>query len=162
MPSTRFAQLSRAARRCALAAAVAMSLIAASCGDDDSPTVEDPAEDSSSATTTTTAPTATTEPTATTAPTSQPTLASGPEPGQQYRLTISDFAFTPNPITIKAGVIVAWNNKDSVTHTVTGDKGEFDAELSPGRGYGRAFNTPGTFAYHCKIHTTMTGTITVQ
>lgn len=157
MPSTRFPQLSRVARRCVLAAALMTSLVAASCSDDDSPTVEDPPDDASAVTTTTT-----TAPTSTTAPTTESTSAEGPAPGQQYRLTIEEFAYKPNPITIKPGVIVAWVNKDSVAHTITHDGGEFDTELNPGRGFGRTFGTPGTFNYHCKIHPSMTGTITVQ
>jgi plastocyanin len=77
---------------------------------------------------------------------------------------IDNFAFSPASITVKKGTTVTWTNKDSATHTVTendGQKGPDSADLAQGKTYSFTFDTVGTFKYHCTIHTTMTGTVTV-
>ena len=48
-------------------------------------------------------------------------------------------------------------------HTVTADNGSFDSgNLVTGATYRRAFNTVGTYAYHCIYHDGMTGSVTVN
>jgi len=72
-------------------------------------------------------------------------------------------SFSPNPVTVKVGQTVAWHNADSITHTATADAGAFDAgNIGPG-GTSSAItmSAAGTFGYHCSIHPTMVGTITV-
>ena len=61
------------------------------------------------------------------------------------------------------GEPVTWTNASGVTHTVTSDDGpELDSgPIGPGEAYGHVFEVPGTYAYHCSIHSTMHGTITV-
>jgi plastocyanin len=64
---------------------------------------------------------------------------------------------------VKAGTKVTWTNKDSVTHTVTADKGAFNSgPLSPGNNFSFTFTRAGTYSYHCSIHTSMMATIVVQ
>jgi plastocyanin len=62
------------------------------------------------------------------------------------------------------GTVVWWNNSHG-THTVTSDVGSpevFDSNnVMLGSTFSHTFNTAGTFTYHCKIHTTMHGTIVV-
>jgi plastocyanin len=78
-------------------------------------------------------------------------------------VTIADFAFSPNAITVQAGSTVTWVNNDSVPHTATGDNGEFDTgSIAPGGSATITFDTAGTFAYHCTIHPNMTASITVH
>jgi plastocyanin len=63
---------------------------------------------------------------------------------------------------VKVGTTVTWSNGDAVGHTVTADGGAFDSgTIAPGTSFSRRFGSAGTFAYHCKIHPSMTGTITV-
>ncbi len=69
-----------------------------------------------STSTPTVAPTAT--PTAT--PTPTPTAAATTPPASGGNsVTIANFAFSPQSLTVKAGTKVTWTNNDSVTHTVT-------------------------------------------
>lgn len=77
---------------------------------------------------------------------------------------IRGMAFSPSPILIKVGDTVTWTNMDSVSHTVTSDSGrELDSlTLSTGSTYSHTFASPGTYAYHCKIHTYMKGIVNVQ
>jgi plastocyanin len=78
-------------------------------------------------------------------------------------VTIADFAFSPNAITVQAGSTVTWVNNDAVPHTATGDNGEFDTgSIAPGGSATITFDTAGTIAYHCTIHPNMTASITVQ
>jgi plastocyanin len=78
-------------------------------------------------------------------------------------ITIQNFAFSPNSVTITAGSSVTWTNMDSVTHSATGDNGAFDTGVFAAGGSATiTFDNAGTFTYHCSIHPNMTGTIVVQ
>jgi plastocyanin len=56
---------------------------------------------------------------------------------------------------------VTWTNNDSVAHTVTGT--DFaSSQLAPGSTFSHKFTTAGSFDYHCSIHPSMTGNVTVQ
>ena len=57
---------------------------------------------------------------------------------------------------------MTWTNDDSIPHTVTADDSSFDSSgLVQGKTFSFTFDKAGTFAYHCSIHTTMTGTVVV-
>jgi plastocyanin len=77
-------------------------------------------------------------------------------------VTIANFAFGPASISVPVGSTVTWTNQDSTNHTVTADDGSFDSgPLAPGATFSQTFDTAGTFTYHCAIHSSMKGTITV-
>ncbi len=78
---------------------------------------------------------------------------------------IKGFKFTPPDLVLKAGSKVTWTNADSATHTATGTDGpaEFDSgNMKKGDSFSFTFDEPGTYEYHCEIHSTMKATITVQ
>ena len=79
-------------------------------------------------------------------------------------ITISNFSFSPSSFTAKVGQKVTVINRDSTQHSLTSDNGSFDTGLlSQGQaGSFTAPATPGTYTFHCSIHTTMTGTLIVQ
>ncbi|MHB8606024.1 MAG: CARDB domain-containing protein [Thermoplasmatota archaeon] len=82
--------------------------------------------------------------------------------GATSNVHISGFAFNPSSVTVAIGDSVKWDNQDMVTHTVTADDLSFDSgNLATGATFTQTFTTFGTFAYHCKIHTTMKGTVIV-
>lgn len=122
--------------------------------------------------TTTTAPTSTptTAPTntPTTAPTNTPTTAPASTPttappSTGNSVSIMNFTFSPTTLTVKTGTKVTWTNKDTVTHTVTDDKGAFNSGLlTPGNSFSFTFTQAGTYSYHCNIHHSMMATIVVQ
>ncbi|MGH9261564.1 MAG: cupredoxin domain-containing protein [Acidimicrobiales bacterium] len=77
--------------------------------------------------------------------------------------------FNPATRTVSASTTVTWRNGGGVTHTVTSNPGSgetFDQTVNNGGPFARAFNSPGTFSYHCMIHgsptTGMRGTIVVN
>lgn len=78
-------------------------------------------------------------------------------------VSIANFSFQPPTITIPVGTAVTWTNNDSAGHTVTADDGSFKSDkLGSGATFSQTFATAGTFAYHCSIHPSMTGTVTVH
>ena len=79
-------------------------------------------------------------------------------------ILIKNFSFKPAHITIKRGTKVTWVNKDSTKHTATANKRRsFDSGvLRPGQSYSHTFKTTGTQGYHCQIHPSMMGSVTVK
>ena len=81
---------------------------------------------------------------------------------------IQGMAFSPANRTISVGTTLKWANKDAATHTVTSGvpgtpSGVFDSgNIGTNGTFSFTFSQAGTFKYYCKIHSTMTGTITVQ
>ncbi|MBA2719128.1 MAG: cupredoxin domain-containing protein [Chloroflexi bacterium] len=79
-----------------------------------------------------------------------------------HTVDISGFAFAPRTLTVAVGDTVTWANADAQGHTATADDAAFDTGTIAGNSSKSVtFTTAGTFAYHCAIHTTMTGTLTV-
>lgn len=81
-----------------------------------------------------------------------------------YEVTIQDFAFNPATTTVRRGDIVVFKNMDSEKHTVTSDTGVFDSTIDQGQQWTleTANMAPGTYQFHCSIHTAMKGTIIIQ
>ena len=78
-------------------------------------------------------------------------------------VAIADFAFAPATVTITAGDTVTWTNADPVAHTATAVDSSWDTgEIAEGASASSTVNTPGTYAYLCTPHPTMTGTVVVE
>ncbi|MBI2868570.1 MAG: cupredoxin family copper-binding protein [Chloroflexi bacterium] len=92
-----------------------------------------------------------------------PTLSS-PPPASENSVVMSNFAFVPATITIKAGDTVTWTNNDGTVHTVTSDTpGLFNSgSLAQNATYRRTFASAGTFTYHCTPHPFMQGSVVVE
>src|SRR6476661_2410188 len=67
------------------------------------------------------------------------------QPVATTSVNIQDMAFSPSAITVKKGSTVTWTNKDSVSHTVTGDtSGNMNSDtLAQGDTYTFTFNDTG-------------------
>jgi plastocyanin len=78
-------------------------------------------------------------------------------------VSIVNFNFQPSGLTVAAGTAVTWTNTTTdTTHTTTSNDGVWDSgHLDPGKTFSFTFTRAGTFAFHCNIHPSMTGTITV-
>ncbi len=77
--------------------------------------------------------------------------------------TIQNFAFSPNPIQAKVGDVIGFTNKDSASHTATLDSGSCSTDsIANGATMSLTFTKPGTYPFHCSIHSTMKGTIQVS
>lgn len=79
-------------------------------------------------------------------------------------ITISNFAFHPNALTLPPGkVTLSVANDDSVLHSFTLDDGSVSQDIQPGTTAQVTITVPssGTLGWHCRIHPSMTGTISV-
>ncbi|HWH68891.1 MAG TPA: cupredoxin family copper-binding protein [Candidatus Sulfotelmatobacter sp.] len=90
------------------------------------------------------------------------TLPASSSPGANP-VTIDNFSFTPQTLTVRAGTKVTWVNKDDVPHTVTSvDKRFRSRALDTDEQFSFTFSAPGTYTYYCSVHPHMTGKIIVQ
>lgn len=82
--------------------------------------------------------------------------------GNTSTVTIQNFAFVPADLVVKAGTTATWTNADSVAHTIVGNTGGPSSDTIGAQGtYRYTFSTPGTYTYHCSLHPTMIGSVTV-
>ena len=79
-------------------------------------------------------------------------------------VSIDNFTFTPQKLTVKVGTTVTWTNKDDIPHGIaaTGNAFKRSAAMDTDDSYSFTFTTPGTYQYFCYIHPHMTGTIMVE
>ena len=80
------------------------------------------------------------------------------------QVTIQNFAFSPQTITVAPGTTVIWTNKDNVEHTVTSDTGAWpdSGSLATNKTFSHTFTKAGTYAYHCGLHPSMTAKVIVS
>lgn len=119
-------------------AAVAIVALLAACGSDD---------------------TSSTEPAGSTPRASQPSTSAATS-GGEARLVVANFSFSEVDGAV-AGSPIAVQNEDAFAHTVTADEGAFDAKLSAKGTATITVEQPGTYTFHCEIHPSMKGTLTV-
>jgi plastocyanin len=82
---------------------------------------------------------------------------------KQWSVAIEDFYFEPANAAVNPGDTITWVNEGNQPHTVTADDGQFDSEvLNPGDSFSVTFMGAGTLTYHCEIHPSMTGSVTVD
>lgn len=97
---------------------------------------------------------------------STPTSPTGPASGGATVTTtivgsIGNTAYSPNPVTARAGDTVVFRNTDAVLHHIVLDNGSADfGDVSPGAtSRGVAVATANELRFHCTIHPSMVGTI---
>ena len=78
-------------------------------------------------------------------------------------VTIDNFTFGPERLTVKAGTNVTWTNQDDIPHTVVSDVKAFRSKvMDTDESFSFTFATPGVYRYFCSLHPHMTGTIVVE
>jgi len=87
-----------------------------------------------------------------------------------HNVTVENFRFSPNDLTIQAGDTVRWSNVEGF-HDVTEDNFSWASEMGEaGWVYQRVFTAAGEVLYHCTVHsgpgqpiqTSMNGRIAVE
>src|SRR5215210_2997618 len=82
---------------------------------------------------------------------------------EEMTVSIQDFFFEPDQLTVAPGTTVTWVNDGEQPHTSTADDGTWDSgTLQPGESYSFTFDEPGDYSYFCEIHPDMTATINVS
>lgn len=78
------------------------------------------------------------------------------------KVSIVEFVYDPDPVTIEEGGKVIWVNRDAAPHTATADDGSFDTgTIEQDKLKSESFKQPGTYTYFCEIHPDMHGTVEV-
>ena len=108
------------------------------------------------------------------APTGSKSVSNPGGAGAAASISIKNYAYSPSDVSLNAGGTVQWTNNDGTTHSVTADAaGGFSSDLSgtmadsyggmtAGGTFTQKFPGSGTFAYHCRYHASMHGTVTVS
>jgi plastocyanin len=80
-------------------------------------------------------------------------------------ISIDNFTFAPNVLTIHPGTKVVWTNRDDIPHLVVsaGNPVLFKSKtLDTDDKFSMVFDKPGTYAYFCGLHPRMQGSVVVQ
>jgi len=70
--------------------------------------------------------------------------------------------FAPEKISVAPGTAVTWINDDDMPHSATADGTLDSGAILPGKSFSWTAAAPGTIAYHCIFHPSMTAEITVK
>jgi plastocyanin len=89
-----------------------------------------------------------------------------PVPSRNFIIDVAEingpYSFYPSPATIRSEQIIVWRNSDTVTHHVVFDDMSVDTgTLAPGTLSQPITAGPGNWPYHCAIHPSMVGNVTV-
>jgi plastocyanin len=80
-----------------------------------------------------------------------------------HTIVIAGMKFVPESLTVKAGDIVVWVNKDFFPHTATAQDGSFDSrDIPTDKSWKYVATKKGTFSYICTLHPTMKATLIVK
>lgn len=90
-------------------------------------------------------------------------LVAGHAFGQGAGVTIADFKFSPDNVTVAAKQAITWTNKDGVPHQIViAAKNLKTAVLSRNQSGALTVADPGSYDYICGIHPNMKGKIIVK
>lgn len=107
-------------------------------------------------------PSPTPEPSATPRPSPNPTPT--PPPPDDLIITITGqnggMSYSPSSAHARVGQTVIWRNADSTVHTATGG-GINTGFIDPGGQSGVLMSSAGNINYHCSVHPSMTGSLSV-
>jgi len=79
------------------------------------------------------------------------------------KVSIVNFAFTPEEVTIAPGESVVWTNDDGAPHGLEYHDGAKGTDLLlPETSFSRRFDRPGAYDYNCSVHPYMTGRVVVR
>jgi plastocyanin len=80
----------------------------------------------------------------------------------ETRVSIDNFMFKPDTVTVPVGTTVAWQNDDEIPHTVTSVDGTFHSSpLDTKEKFNFTFDKAGPFEYFCRLHPRMKGKVVV-
>ena len=81
--------------------------------------------------------------------------------GAAADLTIVDFSFSPQDLSVTEGQTITVSNIGENAHTFTTDDGAIDETISPGDTVEITLTGVTSGGFHCRFHSQMTGNLTV-
>lgn len=92
-----------------------------------------------------------------------PNVRANDQPSGQIEVSIDNFSFGPQTLTVSAGTTVTWTNRDDIPHTVVSTDGVFKSKVrDTDERFSYTFDKAGTYTYYCSIHPKMTGQVVVK
>jgi plastocyanin len=90
-----------------------------------------------------------------------------PTPAVGTAVAVLGLAYDPPTLEVPLGATVIWTNKDAIAHTITSGvpgipDGRFDGQVFGGSAFSFAFPLAGTYAYYCRLHTSMAARLVVR
>jgi len=80
----------------------------------------------------------------------------------ETNLTIDNFTFRPDAITVPVGTKITWQNDDDIPHSIVETTGKFHSmALDTEDKFSFTFDKSGTFEYFCGLHPHMKGKVVV-
>jgi plastocyanin len=80
----------------------------------------------------------------------------------ETHLTIDNFTFKPDAITVPVGTKITWENDDDIPHSIVETSGKFHSmALDTEDKFSFTFDKAGTFEYFCGLHPHMKGKVVV-
>jgi plastocyanin len=81
-----------------------------------------------------------------------------------HTITIKDFKFMPDTLTVNVGDTIVWKNDDIAPHTATAKgKNAFDSgNIEPGASWSYVVKKKGSYSYVCTYHLSMKGKLVVR
>ena len=80
----------------------------------------------------------------------------------ETHLSIDNFTFKPDTITVPVGTRIVWENNDDIPHSIVETSGKFhSAALDTEDKFSFTFDKAGTFEYFCGLHPHMKGKVVV-
>jgi plastocyanin len=77
-------------------------------------------------------------------------------------VSIDNFTFKPDVLTIKPGTVVTFVNHDDIPHSIVDSSGKFKSKvLDTDESFKMTFDAAGNVGYFCGLHPHMTGRIVV-
>jgi plastocyanin len=135
-----------------LALAMIATLLAAGCAADDGDSVLDDAAE-----------TTVSQDTETDGSAAPPAAEDEEEAATVVPVTIGDFFFEPDTLTVAVGDTVTWTHDGDITHNVTARDDSFVSDnLSSGETFTHTFAEAGSFEYRCTLHTQMIASVEVS
>jgi quinohemoprotein ethanol dehydrogenase len=78
-------------------------------------------------------------------------------------ISTEDYLFNPVRVGVPVGTTLTWENRGSVVHTATDNRGTWDTgDIPSGQSRSVTFNTAGTYNFSCNPHPWMLGQVVVQ
>jgi plastocyanin len=78
-------------------------------------------------------------------------------------VSIDNFSFGPQTLTVPLGATVTWTNHDDIPHTIVSSEGVFKSKVrDTDEKFSYTFTKPGTYPYFCSVHPKMTGKVVVH
>ena len=92
-----------------------------------------------------------------------PSVTANDQSSAAAAVTIDNFSFGPQTLTVPVGATVTWTNHDDIPHTVVSTDGVFKSKVrDTDETFSYTFAKAGTYPYYCTIHPKMTGQVVVK